>query len=102
MGRTWRDLRSPQSIDDLNEGACVMRGYKLLSVLCLIGSTFFAHGALAITCKPAPAPYALVANSSSNTVSLISTLTNQVTSTINVGQSPVGVALSRNGGFPLF
>ncbi|MFD5430138.1 YncE family protein, partial [Streptomyces sp. NPDC127084] len=44
-----------------------------------------------------PGTYAYVANSESNTVSVIDTATNTVSATIDVGSFPIGVAVSPDG-----
>jgi gliding motility-associated-like protein len=52
-----------------------------------------------ITVTPVPTGYAYIANSQSNTVSVIDTATNEVVATINSGSGPVGVSASPNGKF---
>jgi len=40
-------------------------------------------------------PYAYITNSRSNTVSVIDTVTNTVTATVNIGDWPSGIAVFR-------
>ena len=55
--------------------------------------------AAARTSVAAASPFAYVANSSSNTVSVIETATNTVVATVPVGDHPTGVASTPDGAF---
>ena len=53
---------------------------------------------MAASARPAAAaPFAYVANSDSNTVSVIDTATNKVVATVGVGVNPSGVAVTPDG-----
>jgi len=50
-----------------------------------------------ITVTPVPQGFAYIANSGSNTVSVVNTVTNAIVATIPVGKTPFGVSLSPDG-----
>jgi YVTN family beta-propeller protein len=72
-----------------SRAACA-RGFVALWVMLAIGLGFAASPAAA-------APFAYVANSSDNTVSVIDTGTNTVVATVPIGTFPIGVAVAPDG-----
>ena len=75
-----------------SNGSCasVARGFAALCAMLAMG--------LGLMASPADAaPFAYVANSGANTVSVIDTATNTVLVTIPVGQFPSGVAVTPDG-----
>jgi YVTN family beta-propeller protein len=89
------------------KGAKIMRDIRLVSApsnlthrVLLMGTILIGSAAMTtMGALPAAAatPFAYVANSGSNTVSIINTATGAVVATVSVGTTPTGVAITPNG-----
>jgi len=70
----------------------IFRGQNLNKILGITALAFLLLVSIA-----GASPFAYITNQESNSISVIDTTTNKVTTTISVGSSPVGVAISPNG-----